>query len=598
MSWGLGSGQDGAGYRDRLHRLCKFLLALKPEEEDGKEQSELARLQRSVNACRKRRRGADSDIQGLQDLQKALKHLERGRNGQKETEEQYLNRLLAWHPKVERIGAQVSDRQRALDRILQTLGIEDDGPVAALLALNDDLSLLERNGAAGASDARNRWKELVQELIGDWEWAYLQVLVRLARACLARNRLDPRLSACSQEAEQCLTEAIEKLERRGLFQPRTQGLYGLLAESILLRSKAEELPPEKRLELIQAAHTYARRAVEIDPESVDERRVLIEILSLLGDYEEVRTEAEVALNLDAGPEILRSIGASFKDQAASLRSPEIRKKVLQEAVDFFEKAKKHAESAPLDKACPLEQIETHGWAHYWLGLFEGERGSCDQADRHLRTAAELGFKPIESRVRLGWIYLEAKAYDKAGPAFRDAATEAKRWLAKHDEQAPGEDQPIEDLIFKAYLGAAFLALASPVEPISAGQAISAEPEKSIAKAEGYLKSTESLQNRTDLQSLLHEAHGRAHLARKEPEAAPELEKAVRLSPRSSAYCHLSYARLELSMAAGDDAEKCEILAKAREAYQLAVDLDPWGGLSSELSRLDSKLQLAEKPAAT
>lgn len=572
-AWGLGSGPDGAGYRERLSRLCQFLQLLGPERDNAKPNSDLSRLRNASDSWRDRLQGADNErLRNLEELQKVLKRLERTL----ESEEEYLKRFTP---------VSVVENNAFGTDALKLLRIGDDGPAGALKEMDRMLSRMEREKDAGATQARERWKGLVQELIGDWEWARLQVLVQLGRSSLEQARRSERQSGTHAEAvAQWLTEAIEKLEKRGSSQPARQGLYGLLAESTLLHAKAESLSREKRLELIQTALTYARRGVEIDPANVNQRRVLIETLSHLGDFDEVKTEADVALDLNAGAETLRTIGSSFWNQMVSLSDRKERANVLQRAAEFFESATRRMESEPLDKRCPLEQIETHGWTHYWLGRFQGEIGKHDQAAMHLRTAAQLGFKPFESRVLLGWILLDAKAYDQAARAFQEAQQEAGK-------------ETVDDPFLA--LGLAFLALAAPYEPLPSDSAASlAEPEKSIAAAETLLSADTSLKDRSDLQGLLHEARGRALLGRNKPEAASELERAVYLNARSSAYRYLTHARLERAAIEKDEARKSEILAQAWEAYESAVRLAPAQCKDYELTLLEIRLQRAQTPPAT
>ena len=587
--WGLGWGEDSAGYRERLKRLCQFRLALEPEDGSDPRRSDFEKLQDAFAKWRNGRQDANGDYsQRLQALSDELKKLQREVSaGREESEEEYLDRWVL---------SQGNGHQ--------ALGVlAPEGPMKTLKALGDALNPLEKepNQAARAAEARARWRELVRDCITDWEWAYFQVMVRRAQESLQSTPAE------GKPAAELLNDAIGKLEKRGFLQPRLQGLYSRLAESLLLQAKAASGKSEKpleRIEKIQEALTYARRAVEMEPENVSHRRVLLEVLSLLGDFEEMKIEAEIARNLDSGPETLRAIGTGFWKRAASLRTRGAHEKTLREAVTFFEDARRHAEGAPLDKSCPLKQMETHGWAHYWLGRFQGELGHSDEAVEHLRTAAELGFKPLESKVRLAWIHLESRAYERADQAFADAAAEAAKWSSGEKPepvaQAPGEDRPIEELRFETYLGRAFLASVAPPEPekgtteAETGQQDSGarkEPEKRITEAEAYLSSSAALKERKDFQAMLHEALGRSHLGNgKLEEAVKELEAAVRLSPRSSAYCYLASARLEQAQATKDDAEKSEALRKAREAYRLAVDTDPWGRQGRELWRLGRQLQ--------
>src|SRR5205823_777604 len=138
------------------------------------------------------------------------------------------------------------------------------------------------------------------------------------------------------------------------------------------------------------------------------------------------------------------------------RGPRLR--LLREAANFFATALQEVESAPFDGGGPLDQVQAHGWAHFWLGRFQCERGRYADAVSHLWTASALGFKPLESRVELAWALSLARNVRQGNDAFREARDEAGRQKNGTDpvSAAPGEERLIVELEFDAQLGWAFL----------------------------------------------------------------------------------------------------------------------------------------------
>src|SRR5262249_2836052 len=142
---------------------------------------------------------------------------------------------------------------------------------------------------------RRRWRQAMSDCAADWEWARLQVLLRLAQECLRDEPHHPGCCEHAKTAKEILGEAIESLEKRGASQHVTQGLYGVLAATCLKLGKAREPPPDGRLRQLESALVYARHAVAMEPESSRERLVLLEVLSTFGDPEDIRAQAEIAL---------------------------------------------------------------------------------------------------------------------------------------------------------------------------------------------------------------------------------------------------------------------------------------------------------------
>ena len=606
--WGLGLDDGGGGYRDRLRRLCEFLRDLDPVGGAPMKQSDFETYERVLDPKTRLTGAREFYLQRLEDLRGTLESLVKAEN---EEAEAYLARLQSWSPLLAAIegesAAERTERQRAVETILRTLAALPANPAQSTEVPQDCLKILggllavtpaPESGAGEAErleSARACWRDCVEDCADDWEWAYLQVLVRLARECLRERPVSAKYCEQATRAGKSLAKAIPRMEKKGFLQYRTQGLYGVLAATHLAGARNPDTLPEQRLYLIERALTYARHAVEMEPESVRERLVLLDVLSTLEDTEELKIQAEIALNFDSGPETLRAIGASFWSRVTALPGRGKRLRLLREATAFFESALEEIKSAPFDSEGPLDQVQAHGWVHFWLGQFQGARGRYFAAVAHLKTASALGFKPLESRVELAWACWLARDRKQADEAFREAIAEARRQSvpgppATQIAQAPGEERKIVELQFDAYIGWAFLC--AELDPRRA--------LRYVAEAGTLLAGMVDPPNQDEREAAMAEASGRAHLHDGATGKAIEvLERAVRQSPRSSAYCALGLARLKQSEQAQSGSKSAEVaLQAAREAYRLARECDLQGGRSRrEIRDLRRRLRRLEPAAA-
>jgi tetratricopeptide (TPR) repeat protein len=586
-TWGLGGDETGMGYRARLRRLCDFLGRLQPEPASPPDEaSDFARLRRGLAQARPGCGARESYLHRLGDLRQALEALLRA-DGENDT--WYWERLEMWSPGYGLAAARKAD----LEQTLTALGAlsadparPDDTARGCLQAMSEVLDSLQADAKsddakARVDAARVRWQDCLSDCADDWEWAWLQVLVLLARECLRDKPSHPDSCQHARTAKAALEQAIPRLESKGFDQSRAQGLYGILAATCLALGKANDTPQEERLPQIESALVYARHAVAMEPESIGERLVFLDVLAALGDPEDIKVQAEIALDLDSSPETLRTIGGSYWGRAAALRGRRARRRLLREAARFFARALDNVESAPLDERGPLAQIEAHAWAHFWLGRFQGERGRFAEASAHLRTASTLGFKPLEARVELAWTCLLARDRKHADQAFRAAAEEAGRRRAGGAgvAEAPGEERPVAELAFEAHLGWAFLCA-------------DWDPDRALVQvkqAEALLP-TIARPNQHERRAALLEVRGRAALRRRKLKEALELlEESVKSSPRSGAYCALGFANLALATGAGATAA----LQRAREAYRLARDCDLRRRCRRELWELRRELRKRE-----
>src|SRR3954452_18718763 len=197
--WGLGTNRSDAGYRNRLKRLCEFLRGLE-EETVTAGQVEFARYDLLLSPSYRWRGAREVYIQRLEDLRAALEPLGKVAGQAAET---CLKALQTWPPPIESLapldGESSEDHEARRDNLrkalqtLQALPVDPAKPKKALAgclrALGKRLASPPATAGSGAEaerlqEVRSSWSYFVESCFGDWEWAYLQVLVRLAQECL------------------------------------------------------------------------------------------------------------------------------------------------------------------------------------------------------------------------------------------------------------------------------------------------------------------------------------------------------------------------------------------------------------------------------
>lgn len=427
-------------------------------------------------------------------------------------------------------------------------------------------------------------RRLIRQLRGyrDWDWAYAQVKIKLAqqRLDVAHQYLssDPtQAKKYASKAQRYLKDAVEKLEKEHPLEIREQGLYGLLAMAHwLLQNKLDQ------------ALFYAERAVAQNPDRTWERSILGQVYWALNNHERAETEWNTCLNLDPNPDALRNIASTHWSRGVALRSPRERREAFQRVIEFFNHALEMMESSSLDKDNPAKQMEDRGSVHYWLGQFHRELLDYDKAIAHLKIAQATGFKPLESRVHLGWTYVKAKAYDEAERTFRDAVAEARELRRKghsFDEHAPqpGEEIPINELLGQAFLYWAFS---------YADRGIRLERARRLnGYAAQFIPRDKS--RRQQYQAALHDCRGWICFRAEEVDKAiKELEQA-RTSATDAGACY-RLARAYMARAQTDAIRRrTRWLAKARDACTHAREADLRGEYCQEIADLLKQLDKAE-----
>ena len=578
---GFGPDSGETGTVQRLMNLCRFLQTI-TRQNGVKGEGALGSLQKALCAAPGAERSRQSSIQRLCDLKSSLENLLKKPGGGAEAYAAHLQqvRLSQWKRLDKESDEDYASRCKENRQSLKLLGLDLNGDDDILSCHKEAWTILTALKGVGRKGgdchAETRWLENISACEADWEWAYAQVLVKLARECLEEGLSQPKCCERAVLAMECVEEAIKRLERRSFLQVREQGLYGLLAKAHLLQAMGPFEESQKKTSLL-CALSYGRRAVEMEPERAQERLILIQVYSELGDYPQAKIEAEIVLHLDSGSKSLRSIGASFWDRVAASLGRDARTEALDEAVSFFTRALGLLESEAFDGTSPVEQAQAHAGLHFWLGKFLCERMDLHKGIAHEEIGRSLGFKPLESRVNLGWAYLETGAYEKSEQCFQEVLSilQLREADGSHALEAPGEEKPLDDLRAEAHLGLSFLF---------------AEHSLSLKKAEEQAGHVEDLAKRLgsarkrELEAAVCECRSRISLRRREWSTAfDRASQSVLLEPRSGAYCCLAWSHLARAVNNGHNLP--EILEDARFAFLRARETDLRGRYQTEILQI-------------
>jgi tetratricopeptide (TPR) repeat protein len=591
---GYGLDGHGGGWINLALRSCRFLRAL-GREEDDKALKPLARLEKSLAGEAPPTAEAESFVDLRGGLSKILQ-------ASGENLKVYVNRLEAEGRRYLAPAAmEANEDEKAYESrrnfhccCLRELGLVDAygelGPTILKITRlqNESRSL----AAAESRMARESLEESIESAQRHWRWAVCQI--RLAEAHL---RLKGKASgkACRDEmlpAIQQIKEAIHQLEAMGSIQPRAAGLYELLAQaqSMLAGAPVAEAGQRTQAEL-GAALAYSKVANELNPERARERLTLVEVYSTFGDYSQATEEATIALSFGNDSEAFERIGASFWQRAKAASTRGKRRKVLCATVQFFSDALKAVEKESFDKDHPLDQMESHAWAHHWLGRFHCELMKHEIGIGHEEVAKSMGFKPLESLVNLANAYLEIGSYAKAEAAFLEAGQVVVRLpqgvKAWEVLDAPGEDRKLGELLIELSLGWARLDAEKGLTPESTSR-LATETEDLVLAIIDEMEPS----SRSSLAAALYEGIAQLHLrAGQVSESLNWAKCSLQCGFRSGAYLCLASALL-----AGDAPSAADI-RQAREALRHAHNLDLRGLYNREINELQLRLQRLEKAAS-
>jgi len=335
-----------------------------------------------------------------------------------------------------------AEAQESRERVMAALtSIGKQAEANAVAAIPQFLGQLDMQANEDRTAYLNRLRAREQNPPhGGWldDWTYGQIAARLARELIST---DPA------QSQQLAERAIQSLEPQHLGEVREQGLHGTVAQAYRRQGK---------LDLLPQALFHAQRAVAINPERSWERSVLADVYWALGEYKSAEAEWNTCLDLSPEPGSWAGIASSYWQQGVFLRDPVQRKKAFRNVIEFYGRALKILESTSLTRQNQSDHIRDHGSMHFWTGRFHQELLEFDLAVAHLQAAKNMGYKPLESAVYLGWVHTEVKNYDAAETSFREAVSRIRdqqklgRQL-KDIDSGLGEETPMNELLAMTYL---------------------------------------------------------------------------------------------------------------------------------------------------
>lgn len=470
------------------------------------------------------------------------------------------------------IGVSSGVDKEALKKLKAALLAEAPSPILRFLAgfiqTNTD-----RTGYLGRLTALENWFGVVMLRkypngeYGGWDsWAYGQAAGKLAQNLL---ETDPT------RAQVLAERAIRSLSRQYPGVIREQTLYCILAQAYRKQGK---------LELLPQALLNAQRAVVLNPEGAWERSILADVYGALGEYESAEAEWNACLDLNPDPESWTNIGSVYWNQGVALRDPAERRKAFRRVIEVFARALKILQSINLDQQNLRGQFNRYGYVHYWIGRFHRELLEFDQAVAHLQAAKNMGYKPLESTVYLGWAHMEVKNYDAAETSFREARSRVRtqqkqgRQLSEVDSGL-GEEMPLNELLIMTYFLWSFSYSDRGARPKKA-EALARRARRLIPQLEA---SKAQAQEANYFGCLGYAQLRMGHF----DEAARTLECSVALGIDAGNYIHLAEAYYE--QAVRDKALRDSCVAKALKCCVLARDLDLRQQYGLRISDLEDRL---------
>lgn len=338
---------------------------------------------------------------------------------------QLLDRVAAMQPGGRE---ELLEDRRAVGEL--SAGAEDPLSKWRLTPVLIFLEKLQRKSGESPEACRGRLHR--QETEERDEWRRAQVRVRLAEECLleiavAEERVGPNEGRLALLAETCLKKAIATLESGQRFhQIQARGLRSRLAQALVVLAESE---PGRRSFYLTKALRQADRAVNEEPEGAAQRLALGEVYAALQDYLQAEDELTTSLQLDYLGSTAGKLAEACWNRGATLRDARGRKMDLSTVSHMLDNALCATEIQSVAGKDAGDQIRQHGGIHARLGAFyrEGlQESDYDQAIYHQRIAVALGYRPVESRVELGWTYLQAKDYARADALFHEALVEIER----------------------------------------------------------------------------------------------------------------------------------------------------------------------------
>ncbi|MCU0288285.1 MAG: hypothetical protein MUF15_18060, partial [Acidobacteria bacterium] len=241
------------------------------------------------------------------------------------------------------------------------------------------------------------------------KWSTAHINIISARILLIIDKAESIEQAISR-----LEDAIKILKPGNSYELKILELYMYLGRAYFKKKKFDQA-------LIQA-----REAVRLDPYEPKIRQLLMEIHFALKEFSRGLDESAISLNLKAQKnfDIIKKIGNAYYEKVKIQDDPELKKKFLDKAINYFDQALKIMEdksfSVENSNGKEREYMENLGEIHFYLGLFLFKQEKYDAANGHFQVVKEMGYKNQPNLVKLGWEFLEEKFFNEAEQTFRTA----------------------------------------------------------------------------------------------------------------------------------------------------------------------------------
>jgi tetratricopeptide (TPR) repeat protein len=366
---------------------------------------------------------------------------------------------------------------------------------------------------------------------------------------------------------------IKKLEENHVNKIRMNLLHTFLAWSSIYTNDTRD------------ALFYARKAVAFDPESPEARAALSRVYFKMNNYDLAQKELENCLILNPkAQKILHFIPHIDKWDETLPRDSEKRRKTFDSMAQFLENTLTQMKSRSPEKDDRKGFSDDLRTIYHTLGIFYRNLKKYDEAITRLKVAAALsGSGDVQqTKIDLGWTYLEAGAYNKSEQTFQKLLNK----LRLYEDSYKG----IEDKGIAIRLGLAI----SIVE-----RTVLADVDRNSAFYKKPLQLLDEVANQLDKESLkkdyiwynalYHECQGRIALKQgRTRDATRCMEQSVSIMASPRVYYFLAEAYWMLSQEE-KKTKRYLYLEKAREACALSRKCDKNDKYNLEVAELNKRI---------
>lgn len=365
-----------------------------------------------------------------------------------------------------------------------------------------------------------------------------------------------------------LNDAIWILECKNPNELKILGLYLYLARGYFKWNKYDQ------------ALIWAREAAKLDPYEPKVRELLVEIHFALKDYYSGLEESAISLNLKSqlNLEIIKKIGNAYKEKVKIQDDVNLKTKLLENAVNYFE----HALKIMGDKSYPVveekaqEYEENLGEIHFYLGFFLFKQKKYGEATGHFQIARKMGYKNRQNIVELGWEYIKEKCFNEAEQAFNEIGINET------------DDNRHDSLSAQIKLGRAVILIERAVG--FHHKDLQKKPLSLLKNAEKSIENIRDTHEKNRLKILFHRWQGLFYFKiEKYDEALDEFEKATVLMASPVVYYYLAQTHLRLAKNK-KAADRQSYLQNARTACLLCIQYDAQKQFVNETTELLKDLE--------